>query len=304
MSFINPIFLLGLLGITLPIIIHMMGRRRAPTYKFSAIEFILRSQKKVAARLKLEQLLLLLLRVALLALIATALAKPVLTAGPVLAPDTPSCNIIIMDNSYSMGYVIAGKTLLERAKGWAKDFVGTLSPADEGCVITIFPAAEAPPRATADKSDIVDAIDRVAQSYYNTDLPPLLDSALSILNASTKRIKRILLFTDLTKNGWASEGILEVQKRLKDSRARLHLIDISEGKPLPNVAVSGLEHEYDWTRKDKELLLKATISNYTDVPVKDFLVKARIGEEDVAQGFVQIEPGRSATKEFLLDASA
>ena len=131
MGFINPIFLLGLLGVAIPVLIHMMGKRRAPVYKFSAIEFILRSQKKVAARVKLEQLLLLALRVAIIALIASALARPVLKAGPVLGPDTPSSNVIIVDNSYSMGYSVDGKSFFDTAREWARRFAASLSPSDE-----------------------------------------------------------------------------------------------------------------------------------------------------------------------------
>ena len=301
MSFISPIFLLGLLGVSLPIIIHMVGRRRAPVYRFSAIEFILRSQKKVEARLRLEQLLLLLLRAAIIALIAMALAKPMLRAGPVLAPDAPSCSVLIVDNSYSMGYYFKGETLLERDKEWARQFVGSLSPSDEACVITVFPTPDAAPQPTADKDQTLDSIARIKPSYYTTDLSALLKRALSIIGFSKKQVKRILLFTDLTKNGWNPDAMKEVKKSLDKNSVRLHIVDVSEGKPLSNVSVSVLEYEYDWTRKDEQVLLKATVDNFTDTTIKDLLIKARIGEEEVAQGFLQIEPWAAATKEFLLD---
>ena len=304
MSFISPIFLLGLLAVSLPIIIHMMGRRRAPSYRFSAMEFILRSQKKVAARLKLEQLLLLLLRAAIIAFIATALAKPLLKAGPALAPDAPSCNVLIIDNSYSMGYTVAGRTLLERAKDWARQFVRSLSPSDESCVITVFPVPEAPPRLNTDKSEAMDVIDRIEPSYYSTDVSSCLDDALRALGSSRKQSKRIFLFTDLTKHGWERDRIQEVQKnKLERDQVRLHIVDVSEGKPLPNTAVTGLQYEYDWTRKDEQVLLSTTVANFSDTPLKDLLVRAWIDGKDVAQGFLQLEPWESSTKEFLLDVS-
>ncbi|MFQ5862602.1 MAG: BatA domain-containing protein [Candidatus Brocadiales bacterium] len=301
MSFISPIFLLGLLGISLPIIIHMVGRRHAPTYKFSAIEFILRSKKKVEAQLKLEQMLLLLLRAAVIALIAMALAKPILKAGATFAPEAPSCNVLIIDNSYSMGYLVGGKTLLEKAKEWARQLVGSLSSSDETCVITIFPTPESLPQPTPDKSGTFDSIDRIAPSYYTTNISPLLEKAFAILSSSKKQIQRIFLFTDLARNGWKPSTIQEIKKRLKGSPVRLHVVDTSEGKSLSNISVSWLEHEYDWTKKDEQVLLRATVSNFTNAPVKDLLVKARIGGKDIAQGFLQLEPWGSSTKEFLLD---
>lgn len=303
MSFISPIFLLGLLGVSLPIIIHMVGRRRAQTYKFSAIEFILRSQKKVAARIKLEQMLLLLVRVAVIALIAMALAKPMLKAGPVLAPDAPSCNVLIIDNSYSMRYVGDGKTFLETAKEWARQFVSSLSPSDEACTIAVFPAPDSLPQPTTDKGETLNSIDRIEPSYYTTDIASLVEKAFVIISPSKKRLKRIFLFTDLTKNGWRPGTTQEVKKMLGKSPVRLHIIDVSEAKSLPNMSISGLEREYDWTRKDEQVLLRATVSNFTDTAVKDLLVKARIDGQDIAQGFLQIKPWGSSTKEFLLDVS-
>ncbi|MFQ5956384.1 MAG: BatA domain-containing protein [Candidatus Brocadiales bacterium] len=301
MSFISPIFLLGLLGVSLPIIIHMVGRRRAPVYKFSAIEFILRSQKRVEARIKLEQMLLLLLRAAVIALVAMAMAKPVLKAGAALAPDAPSCNVLIIDNSYSMGYLVEEKTLLENAKEWARQLVGSLSPSDETCVITIFPTPDAPPQPTPNKSESLDGIERIVPSYYTTEISSLIEKAFAILNSSKKPVQRIFLFTDLTRNGWEPGAVQEMRKRLEGSPVRLHIVDVSKGRPLPNMAVSGLEHEYDWTKKDEQVLLRATVSNFTDAPVIDLLVKARIGKKDIAQGFLQLEPWGSSTKEFLLD---
>lgn len=282
-------------------IIHMVGRRRAPLRKFPAIEFILRSQKKVEARLKLEQMLLLLLRVVVIALVAMALAKPMLKAGPTLALHAPSSNVLIIDNSYSMGYLQGGKMLLEKAKAWAREFIGSLPPSDDTCVISLFPVPDVPLHLSPDKGEAISRVNRIEPSYYTTDVASLVDRALAILDSSKKQVRRIFLFTDLTRNGWERNALQRIKKRLENCPVHLHVVDVSEGRPLPNISISGLEQEYDWTKKDEQIFLRATISNFTDSPVKDLVVKARIGETEMAQGFLQIEPGDSATKEFLLD---
>ncbi|MHC4197009.1 MAG: vWA domain-containing protein [Planctomycetota bacterium] len=304
MGFINPIFLLGLLGLSIPVVIHMMGKRRAPAYKFSAIEFILRSHKKVAARVRLEQLLLLALRVAIIALIASALARPVLKAGPVLGPDTPSCNVLIVDNSYSMGYSVDGKSFLDTAREWARRFAASLSPSDEACVLAVFPAPETLPQPTDDKGAVLDDIDGVEPSYYTSDTHILLERAATILSSSRKNNKRIFLFTDLTKSGWDSEKVRPIEQLLGENSITLHIVDVTEGQVLNNMSVGNLECEYDWTKKDGQIFLTAEVNNFTDQPAENMLVKVRLGEEGMSQGFLQIGPRGAGTKEFMLDLSA
>ncbi len=304
MGFINPIFLLGLLGVAIPVLIHMMGKRRAPVYKFSAIEFILRSQKKVAARVKLEQLLLLALRVAIIALLASALARPVLKAGPALGPDTPSCNVIIVDNSYSMGYSVDGKSFFDTAKEWARRFAASLSPSDEACVLAVFPAPETLPQPIDDKGAVLDDINRIEPSYYTSDTHILLERAATILSSSRKNNKRIFLFTDLTKSGWDSEEMRHIKQLLEKNSLTLHVVDVTEGQTLNNMAVGNLECEYDWTKKDGQIFLTVEVNNFTDQAAENILVKVRLGEEDMSQGFLQIGPRGAGTKEFMLDLSA
>lgn len=312
MSFISPIFLLGLLGITLPILIHLAGRRRAQVYRFSALEFILRSQKRMEARLKLEQLLLLLLRIGVISLLALALAKPVIrTAGlPLPAPGAPSSNVLIMDNSYSMGYLDDKTPLLERAKEWARQLVGSLSPSDEVCLLTLFPGQSASgglPELTIDKGDALSALEKLETSFYTTDISLLLEQALTVLGSSKKGVQRVFLFTDLTKNGWNppqadASGRLEGMKaRLKDRPVRFHIIDVSQGKALANLSISSLECHYDWTKKDGQVILKTSVSNFSEASVKNLLIKANLGEKTVAQGFLDLEPRTTGQKEFLLE---
>ncbi|MEK7821900.1 MAG: BatA domain-containing protein, partial [Planctomycetota bacterium] len=118
MHLLNPLFLLGILGVALPVLIHLMGRRRAPLYHFAAIDFILRSQKRIEARLKLQHLLLFLLRAGVILLLALALAKPLLQErGLALVPvGASSSNVFIIDNSFSMNYQTGESTLLAQAK--------------------------------------------------------------------------------------------------------------------------------------------------------------------------------------------
>ena len=50
MSFLSPLLLAGVLGAAVPLVIHLIGRRRAPRLRFAAVDFLLRSNRRLARR--------------------------------------------------------------------------------------------------------------------------------------------------------------------------------------------------------------------------------------------------------------
>src|SRR5437867_8899034 len=137
-GFITPAFFFaGLLLASIPIIIHILNRRRYKTINWAAMEFLLRAMRKNRRRLKFEQWLLLATRCAVLILVATALARPMGCRDSALARVAGQRNglhVIVIDNSYSMAYE-AGRpdapTHLDRAKKLAKDLIDTLQAGGE-----------------------------------------------------------------------------------------------------------------------------------------------------------------------------
>src|SRR5204863_214974 len=75
-QFAHPAYLWGLFAIALPILVHLFNQRRPRPLSFGAIEFVLRSQRQRARRLRLRQIVLLALRCLLIAAVALALARP------------------------------------------------------------------------------------------------------------------------------------------------------------------------------------------------------------------------------------
>src|SRR5687768_16210926 len=76
-AFVTPAFAVaGLALASIPIVIHLLNRRRFKTVQWAAMDFLLRAMKKNRRRLKFEQWLLLATRCALLALLGLALARP------------------------------------------------------------------------------------------------------------------------------------------------------------------------------------------------------------------------------------
>ncbi|MBI1842801.1 MAG: BatA domain-containing protein, partial [Verrucomicrobia bacterium] len=76
MSFLNPIMLAGLSAIAIPILIHLLNRRKFQKVVWAAMRFLQLSVEKNQRRMEIEDMILLVLRCLLVALIALALARP------------------------------------------------------------------------------------------------------------------------------------------------------------------------------------------------------------------------------------
>ena len=142
-SFIAPAFAAaGLALVAVPIVIHILNRRRYKTVDWAAMHFLLRAMKKNRQRVRFEQLLLLATRCCLVALLGLALARPMgcgQTSNAAIGGRT-GMHVFVIDNSYSMNYVSTGagaKTHLEQAKKIAGQIIDKLSHGGESvCVIT------------------------------------------------------------------------------------------------------------------------------------------------------------------------
>ena len=103
-------WMLGLLVLGLiPIIIHLIFRQRYRRIPWAAMDFLLMAIRRTRRRLRIENLLLLILRVLAVVLMVLACAVPLLHGGGgVLGRSGTKHIIVVIDCSYSMGYHRAG----------------------------------------------------------------------------------------------------------------------------------------------------------------------------------------------------
>src|SRR5580704_12061272 len=129
---LNLWMLAGLGALVIPPLIHLLNRRRFKVVDWGAMQF-LQVSEATRRRLLIEELLLMLLRMGLIALLVLALAAPY-AVSPLLAEVGGRPNrdvVLIFDGSYSMGLIDAqGKTPWDAARQWALAFVKDLSPGD------------------------------------------------------------------------------------------------------------------------------------------------------------------------------
>ncbi len=141
-SVANPWMLLGLLGVAIPVVIHLLNRRRAVVVDWGAMQF-LEIGRRARRKLQITDLLLLAGRMLLLGLVALALARPFWTPTPAGADVGANGGggaggggsqtarrdvVLILDGSDSMARTVGGTTPHDQAVAWARDVLGRLAP--------------------------------------------------------------------------------------------------------------------------------------------------------------------------------
>src|SRR5256885_7606223 len=202
LQFAHPAYLWGLLAIALPILVHLFNQRRPRPLSFGAIEFVLRSQRRKARRLRLRQILLLALRCLLIAAVALALARPSIKPRGVQAAQStgPQATALVLDASLSMRYRLGSRTLFEKARSEALAALDRLGPDEPATVgLCAGPAGFGAGGIGAPSFDRL-AARRLLQSaqptYLGTDLTACLAAAARALGESPLAGKRIIASTD------------------------------------------------------------------------------------------------------------
>ncbi|MGB7161224.1 MAG: BatA domain-containing protein [Tepidisphaeraceae bacterium] len=214
-GFVTPAFFAaGLALVGIPILIHILNRRRYKTVSWAAMEFLLRAMKKNRRRLKFEQWLLLATRCLLLFLAATALARPFGCSQQTIASIAGSrsgLHVFVIDNSYSMGYEADrpdARTHLDQAKRLAKGLIDRLSSGGEAVAIVTAgrPAQAVISAPSYDLNAAKSAIDRIEQTAGGTDLSGALQKAIEIGKVETTQPRKyVYLFTDATRSAFGFE---------------------------------------------------------------------------------------------------
>ena len=116
LSFLSPLFFIGLAALALPIIAHLISRKSGVKKSFPAVTFLISSQGDLATRSRIKDLILLLLRALILVLLVLVFAKPAMFSFSKSADNSTKSIAIVIDNTFSMGYEGNFDRALERAQ--------------------------------------------------------------------------------------------------------------------------------------------------------------------------------------------
>ena len=233
----------GAAAAAIPVVIHMIHTARAPRQVFPTLRFLRSASEKTARRRRIENVLLMLLRMALVAGLAMALARPILSERfGLLASQEHGAAVLVLDNSYSMNVRHEQSTRFGQAKQQARAILESpWRPAEAAVLLTNLPPAAAEAAAmglSADRAALFRRVDTAPISSGMADLAGTLRAAYGLLEKAEAAEKRIWVLTDRQAASW--EGLKGLEAARRHPEIPVGIIRVTEPS-LRNVAVTGAE---------------------------------------------------------------
>jgi hypothetical protein len=116
MTFLNSMLLAGAAAFMIPLIIHLLNRRKISQVRWGPMHLLAEVLKQKKRRLQIEQWLLLLTRILIPILLALCLARPVVSAMRALPGFGKTSMVIVLDDSFSMRAAGSTGAAWDRAK--------------------------------------------------------------------------------------------------------------------------------------------------------------------------------------------
>jgi hypothetical protein len=290
MSFLTPLFLVGLAGLAIPVVLHLIQKERRNVVQFPSLMFIRRIPYQSVQRRRIRHWLLLAMRLAALALLVLAFSRPFVrrTDPAAVASSGAREVVVLLDRSYSMGF--GGQW--QKAVSAAQNVVNGLKPSDRGTVVLFASNAEVALRSTSDRSRLLAAVTGIQPAAGATRYGPALKLAGSILSESALPRREAILITDFQKIGWqGAEGV-----QLPEG-AELTTVSVAEGDAA-NLSVTPVALQRSTFSNQQRVTVTAGVVNHGKAAAQGVDLTLEIGGRGVQTKRVNVEAGGSASATF------
>src|SRR5262245_19821669 len=290
MQFLAPLFFLALAGLAIPVLLHLTQREKKQIIRFPSLMFVRRIPYQSVRRRKIQNWLLLMVRMAALALIIVAFARPLLDGGAVPVSGAMAREVVfLLDTSYSMGF----GDRWARAQAAARDQIAALTASDRGSVVLFGSGADIQLRSTAERSRLQATVDSAVPSPSSTRFSPALKVAGSILAESTLPKREVVIISDFQRSGWRGEEGAKLPEG-----TTMTPVPIQGAADKPNLSVTGVTFARSSFSDQQRLVVTAGVTNRTEQAVRGSSMTLEVGGLTVSTKPVAVEPGSSASVIF------
>jgi hypothetical protein len=282
MQFVHQFLTWGFLLALVPLLIHLINMMRHRRVRWAAMEFLLASYKKHRKWIWLKQLLLLLARMAAVALVVAMLAQ-LKTRDQWLAifGGRVTHHYVVLDDSYSMSDRVAGASALDAAKQVIASIVGRATQEDSPQKLTLIRYSQARGAAGSNESagsqtadfnaEPIDSnfdvtLERKLRTYDVTQLAigPLDALALlrQLLGDARDETSIVYLLSDFRQKDWGSPAELrEALGQLRRSQAEIHVVNCSRSTE-PNLGIVSIEPAEETRAAGVPLFVNVKVKNF------------------------------------------
>ncbi len=296
LTLLVPAALAGLAFLAIPVILHLFKPRRVRVVPFSSLRWLRASQHRLSRRIQWHQVLLFMLRAALIVFLALALARPIFSGG---RAQGRAERFVVLDLSRSMAYRLPGKpSPVETGRAIAADLLTQGLAGDRTALILAGRSAEVASPLLDAPSAALARLRGVSAGTADADLGAALALVPPLL-ASKRSGAMIDLFcvTDNEAHAWAQGAVARFLSEA-GVPVRVRVIDVGPERPqnawIADARLTG-------AGADGRRAIRARVTAVAGEPLERTLRLSIPGAPDDARR-ITIDPGRLAPGEFDLPA--
>ncbi len=285
-EWLSPWMLSGLFVCLIPILIHLFFRRQYRTEPWAAMRFLRAAIQKQSRRIRLESLLMMILRTLVLALVVLAAAEPVFHSGTELKQRGSVQWILVLDSSLSMESRADGMTAFERAR---RELLKIVDDAVPGDLFNLIRISTLSPRTivrrpTLDREDFRRELEQLQPTAEYGDVLQSLEQVLDLLEEPTEVDEvRVVVASDLQRSNWepsdpAARKRWEHVLKTISEKARLGLLGTGQEGTF-NLSIIDLQSDRYSLAPQQAFSVSATIRCTSDVATQgrmEWLVNDRV----------------------------
>lgn len=290
----------GAIAFCIPLILHILNRSRFKQVEWGAMHLLESVVKVNHKRFRWEQLLLLLVRCSIPALLAFTLAKPVLTGAKAPAGDSPVSLVILLDNSYSMDAGDGTSTRFDEARAAA---CAVVEAAPRGSEIAVIQTGGTPTplfdRPIFDSDAVIRRLRSMQADYGASDMQQSLDAGITTLAGMTHARRELFVISDFQSADWQQQTAGKVFQQQVDAmniKPAVTLLQLGKDA-FGNVSIDSLDFSSRPLGIGQQLSVRVNVRNHGDSESKSGRLVLKVDGKE--QAVSQITLAANSTAQAL-----
>ncbi len=297
-TFLNLLMLGGAAAFSIPVIIHLFNRSRFRVVPWGAMHLLEPVLRKNRKRVRIEQLILLLLRAMIPVLLALAMARPVMTGWTALAGGAKTALAIVLDDSYSMEAGGMSRSHFAQAREATVAIVRSLPRGSQVHVLrmggSLRPLSDEPSFNT---SRIAEELAKTQPGFGSADVPAALEVITADLAGMDLSKRDLVIASDFQRINWDDDGAAlrkELFQGIKQLPVPPSITFLRVGQPVKdNIAVEELSFSRTALGVNQKLRVHATLRNFGQGLYPDLRVYFRVDGQERTVTQISVPPGES-----------
>ncbi len=306
MTFLNPLAFIGLLATLIPIVFHLINLRKLRTIEFSSLTFLKELQRTQIRKLKIRQLLLLIIRTSLILFLVLALSRPTIRENHQLLPgsNVQSTAVVIFDDSQSMLTGDNEGTFLRQAKDLTNSILTLFDARDEVIFLPLSTGLHFGNESSENvQNPNESAIQEQNSSFMFSPLSGILKKCFPIFSQSLNPQKELYVISDFQESLFDRGTSFDTEKLTSFSNVSVFLLPLKR-KLVENVSVDSIWISNILLQKGKSFSVTVRIVNHGKRNIKNHILSLFLEGIRVSQQSVDLEKSQYRDVEFSLVADS